>query len=138
MWRDTLIISVSALALGHLFFWLLPGVFQTWNAHAVDQMFVLRSHYFPSRIPYDSTIVHVDETDSTKLMLTTSYTTRKPYAQIARNLGELKTAVQLWDYVFHFPLPEEDSIFFESNKRSGNAYFGVEINLKDEPPKTSR
>jgi adenylate cyclase len=136
MWRDTLIISVSALALGHLFFWLLPGVFQTWNAHAVDQMFVLRSHYFPSRIPYDSTIVHVDETDSTKLMLTTSYTTRKPYAQIARNLGELKTAVQLWDYVFHFPLPEEDSIFFESNKRSGNAYFGVEINLKDEPPKT--
>jgi len=114
MWRDTLIISVSALALGHLFFWLLPGVFQTWNAHAVDQMFVLRSHYFPSRIPYDSTIVHVDETDSTKLMLTTSYTTRKPYAQIARNLGELKTAVQLWDYVFHFPLPEEDSIFLKA------------------------
>jgi adenylate cyclase len=123
---------VSALALGHLFFWLLPGVFQTWNAHAVDQMFVLRSHYFSSRIPYDSTIIHVCETDSTKQVLTSAYTTRKPYAQIVRNLGEMKTAVQIWDYSFVNSLsPEEDSIFFDSNKRAGNAYYGLGFSLKN-------
>jgi adenylate cyclase len=123
---------VSALALGHFLFWLLPGVFQTWNGQAADQMFVLRSHYFPFRIPYDSTIVHVCETDSTKLVLTSSYTTRKPQAQIVRNLGELKTAMQVWDYIFSNPLStEEDSIFIESNKHASNVYFGLGFNLKE-------
>ena len=96
-------------------------------------MFVLRSHYFPSRVPYDSTIVHVDETDSTKLVLTSSYTTRKPYAQIVRNLGDLKTAIQVWDYIFVNSLStEEDSILIESNKHAGNVYYGLELNPKKE------
>ncbi|HVN48016.1 MAG TPA: adenylate/guanylate cyclase domain-containing protein [Bacteroidota bacterium] len=132
-WRDTLIISVSALALGHFLFWLLPGIFQTWNGQAADQMFVLRSHYFPSRIPYDSTIIHVCETDSTKLVLTSSYTTRKPYAQIIRNLGDLKAAMQVWDYIFRDPLSsDEDSTLIESSNHANNVYFGAELNVQDD------
>ncbi len=101
-------------------------------------MFVLRSQYFPSRIPYNSTIVHVCETDSTKLVLTSSYTTRKPYSQIIRNLGDLKTAMQVWDYIFVNPLStEEDSILIESNEHAGNVYYGLELNPKEEIPKQS-
>ncbi len=133
--RDTGIILVSALLFGHLLFGLLPSVFETWNAQAFDQLFVLRAAEFPSRIPYDSTIVHVDETDSTVQALTGSYLTRQQYAQVARNLGELKTSLQIWDYIFRAPAsPEEDQYFFDSNRKAGNAYYGLAFSLLNEPP----
>ncbi len=131
-----MIIIVFSLLLGHFLFWLLPSLFETWNSQAFDRLFVLRYTYFPSLIPYDDTIVHVCETDSTVQELTSSYTTRKPYAQIVRNLGEMKAAAQIWDYIFRAPLsPEEDSIFFVSNRQAGNAYFGIAFDLKNEQPK---
>ncbi len=133
--RDTGIILVSALLFGHLLFGLLPSVFETWNAQAFDQLFVLRASEFPSRIPYDSTIVHVDETDSTVQALTGSYLTRQQYAQVVRNLGEMKTALQIWDYIFRAPAsPEEDQYFFECNRKAGNAYYGLAFSLLNEPP----
>jgi adenylate cyclase len=131
-----MIIIVSSFLFGHFLFWILPSIFETWNSQAFDKLFVLRNTYFSSLIPYDNTIIHVCETDSSVRELTGSYTTRKPYAQIVRNIGEMKASAQIWDYIFRAPLsPEEDSIFFESNRRAGNVYFGLAFDLKNELPK---
>lgn len=135
--RGTGIILVSSLLFGHLLFWILPAVFETWNAQAFDQLFVLRHSYFPSRNLYDSTIVHVDETDSTIQALTGSYLSRQHYAQVARNLGDMKTALQIWDYIFRAPSsPDEDRFFFDSNRKAGNAYYGLAFDLRSEAPAT--
>ena len=131
-----MIIIVSSLLFAHLAYWLLPGLLSTWNSQVTDQLFLLRQKYFPNQNAYNGLIVHVDETDASVLDLTGSYLTRQHYAQVARNLGELKTAVQIWDYVFVAPKPAEgfDEIFFESNRQSNNAYYGMVFDLKEEPP----
>jgi adenylate cyclase len=130
------IIIVSSLLFGHLLFWLLPGIFETWNDKATDQMFVLRSNYFLSRIPYDSTVVIVTETDSSiQAIAQGSLLTRTHYAQVVRNLGDLGTAVQIWDYYFRAAgNAAEDSLFMASNRSAGNVYFGMAFDLKDKPP----
>ena len=61
----TLLLAGSAWLVAHVCFWLLPNVFETWNAQAVDQLFVLRDSVARLRPPYDSTIVHVDLDNST-------------------------------------------------------------------------
>jgi adenylate cyclase len=129
------IIIVSSFLFGHLIFWLLPNVFETWNAQAFDQIFVLRSQYFPSRVPYDSTIIHVSETDSSVDVLSEgTYITRHQEGQIVRNLGEMQVAAQIWDYIFRAPLiAAEDSFFIACNQASGNVYYGMSLDLKDKP-----
>ena len=132
-------IIVSSLLFGHLLFWLLPSVFETWNSQAFDQMYILRSNYFPSRIPYDSAIIHVTETDSSVQVLSGgTYTdiTRRQYSQIIRNIGEMEATSQIWDYIFRAPNidnAEEDSIFIACNKFAGNVYYGMALNIKDKP-----
>jgi adenylate cyclase len=130
------IIIVSSLLFGHFLFWFLPGLFGTWNAKSVDQLYVLRYEYFPSRIPYDSTVIVVNETDSTIQALTAPYLTRRHYGQVVRNLGDLGVAVQIYDYIFSAPQDSaEDAFFMACNKHAGNAYFGMGFALKDESSK---
>ena len=139
--RDTAIIIVSSFLFGHFLFWFLPGLLGTWNAKSTDQLFVLRYEYFPLLNPYDSTVRVVNETDSTLRALTGSYLSRRHYGQVVRNLGNLGTAVQIYDYIFAAPQnAEEDSFFMACNRSAGNAYFGMGFALKDEqsayrPPK---
>jgi adenylate cyclase len=130
------IIIVSSLLFGHFLFWFLPGLFGTWNAKSVDQLYVLRYEYFPSRIPYDSTVIVVNGTDSTIQALTGSYLTRRHYGQVVRNLSDLGVAVQIYDYIFSAPQDTaEDAFFMACNKYAGNAYFGMGFALKDESSK---
>jgi adenylate cyclase len=131
-----MLIIVSSLLFGHFLFWLLPNVFETWNTQAFDQIFVLRSQYFPSRIPYDSTIIHVSETDrSIDVLSEGTYITRRQYGQIVRNLGEMQVAAQIWDYIFRAPLiAAEDSFFIAcSHQAAGNVYYGMSLDLQDKP-----
>lgn len=133
--KDTIIIVVSSFTLGYFLFWLLPGLLGTWNSQAVDQIFILRYNYFPSRNPYNGQVVHVDETDSTVYALTGSYLTRRQYAEVARTLGLMKAGAQIWDYIFRAPVDSaSDQYFFESNKIAGNAYYGFAIGLGSTPP----
>jgi len=135
--RDTVLIIVSSLLIGHLLFWLLPNVFETWNSQAFDQMFILRYKYFPSRNPYNGQVVHVDETDSTVYALTEtgSYLTRRQYAEVARTLGLMKAGAQIWDYVFRaLEDSASDKYFYESNQIAGNAYYGFAIGMGEKPP----
>lgn len=100
-------------------------------------MFVLRSNYFLSRIPYDSSVVIVTETDSSIQALGGgSLLTRAHYAQVVKNLGEVEAAAQIWDYYFRAPGNlEEDSLFMACNRSAGNVYFGMAFDLKDNPPR---
>jgi adenylate cyclase len=121
-----MIIIVSSFMFGHLLFYVLPGLFGTWNSKAVDQLFVLRYKYFPLRIPYDSTVRVVNETDSTIQTLTGSYLSRRHYGQVA---------VQIYDYIFGAPQDTaEDAFLMQCNKAAGNVYFGMGFALKDKPP----
>jgi len=131
-----MIIIVSSLLFGHLLFWLLPNVFETWNTQAFDQIFVLRSQHFPSQIPYDSTIIHVSETDrSIDVLSEGTYITRRQYGQMVRNLGEMQVAAQIWDYIFRAPqIATEDSFFIACNHQAaGNVYYGMSLDLQDKP-----
>jgi adenylate cyclase len=130
-----MIIIVSSLVFGHLLFWLLPNVFETWNSQAFDQIFVLRSKYFPSRIPYDNTIINVSETDSSIQVLSGgTYISRRQYGQIIKNIGEMQAAAQIWDYIVLAPKPtEEDSFYIACIQSAGNVYYGMKFTLTDEP-----
>jgi adenylate cyclase len=131
-----MLIIVSSLLFVHLLFSLLPELFDTWNAESVDKLYVLRYKYFPSRIPYDSTIIVVNQTDSTLQTLASPYLSRRQYGQVVQNLGDLGVAVQIWDFIFAAPMnAEDDSIFMACNRSAGNVYFGLGFALKDNPPK---
>lgn len=132
--RDTISIIVFSVVFGHLLYYSIPSLLGTWNAKAVDQLFLLRYKYFPSRIPYDSTVRVVNETDYTIRTLTGSYLSRQHYAQVIRNLADLGVAVQVYDYIFSAPVNvEEDSLLIRSARDAGNVYFGLGFALKEEP-----
>ncbi|MBI5464063.1 MAG: CHASE2 domain-containing protein, partial [Ignavibacteriales bacterium] len=133
--RDTAIIAVSSLLFVHLLFWLIPGVFKTWNFQTTDQLFRIRASVPMWQIPYDSTIVHVDEKDTTTEKLHVAYLARHHYARVVQALGDTKAAAQIYDYIFRAPtLASEDSLLFEANRSAHNAYYGIAFSLVEEPP----
>jgi hypothetical protein len=54
--RYTLLVLGGAWLVAHLCFWLLPQVFESWNAQTVDQLFVLRDAIEHLRPFYDDTL----------------------------------------------------------------------------------
>ena len=130
-----MLIIVSSLVIGYLLFWLLPSLFGTWNSQAIDQIFVLRADHFSSRVPYDGNVILINESDSTKRVLT-QYLSRYHYGQVARNLGDLGVAEQIWDYYFPAPLDaKEDSFFMACNRSAGNVYLGFACRISTEEEK---
>jgi adenylate cyclase len=125
---------VASFAVIQLLFWTLPSVFEPWNAQTVDQFFLLRSAVKSLRPAYDSTIVHVDISDQSFDKLDNSYLTRSQYAQVVRNLGEMKTALQVWDFIFPGTTNQvEDSAFIACVSKAGNAYFGLGFDVAGRP-----
>lgn len=117
----------------HLLFWLLPNVFEPWNAQTVDQFFVFRSNYDALRPRYDSAVVHVDISDATFRTLEDSYLNRLHYAQVLRNLAEMRTALQIWDFIFPAKTNlQEDSILVVASGNARNAYFGLAFKVSQE------
>lgn len=122
----------------HLLFWLLPNVFEPWNAQTVDQFFVFRSNYDALRPRYDSTVVHVDISDATFRTLENSYLNRFHYAQVVRNLAEMRTAMQIWDFIFPAKTNlQEDSALVVASGNARNAYFGLAFKVSEERPPRS-
>jgi adenylate cyclase len=123
----------------HLLFWLLPNVFEPWNAQTIDQFFMFRSKFDALRPAYDSSIVHVDISDRTFDALANSYLNRFQYAQVVRNLAEMQTAAQIWDFIFPARTNlQEDSAFVVATANARNAYFGLAFNLAQEKPSRPR
>jgi adenylate cyclase len=125
-----ILLIVASFAVIQLLFWALPGVFEPWNAQTVDQFFLFRSAVPSFRPAYDSTIVHVDISDRSFDQLESSYLNRFQYSRVVRNLGEMKTALQIWDFILPAKTNRaEDSAFVESVAAAGNAYFGLGFNI---------
>ena len=121
---------VSSFVAAHLCFWLLPSVFETWNAKTIDQLFLFRSaleHLCPH---YDDTIVHVDLNDTSIQQLNNFYLNRSHHAQVIRNLATMNVSVQLYDFVFAARSNEkEDSALIDATKETGTVYFGLAFEL---------
>ena len=123
----------------YLLFWLLPNVFEPWNAQTIDQFFAFRSRFDALRPAYDSSIVHVDISDRTFDALANSYLNRFQYAQVVRNLAEMQTAAQIWDFIFPARTNlQEDSAFVVATANARNAYFGLAFNLAQVKPSRPR
>ena len=134
----TLMILAGAWALAHLCFWLLPNVFEPWDARTVDQLFVWRDAIPALRPAYDNTIVHVDLNDSSISRLQTFYLDRQTYARVIDNLTAMGVAAQVHDFIFAAPtVPDQDQALIKATTRAGNVYFGVALAL-NEPGKPAR
>src|SRR5215468_7678550 len=116
----TLVLAGSAWLAAYLCFWLLPNVFETWNAQTVDQLFVLRDSLARLRPPYDNTIVHVDLDNSTIEELQTFYLDRAQFAQAVRNMAAMGVAAQVYDFIFVAPKHvEEDQALIDATRAAG-------------------
>jgi len=117
---------VASFVLTRLLFWIFPNVFEPWNAQAVDKFFVLRSSTAALRPPYDSTIVHVDISDQSFEKLENSYLNRIQYARVVRNLAEMKTRLQMWDFILPGKTNKgDDSALIAAVADARNVYFGL-------------
>lgn len=134
-------LAVASFFSVHFLFWVFPAVFQPWNSQIIDRLFIFRSESDLFRPRYDSTVVHVDLGDATIERLQNFYFSRKHYARVIRNLGEMRVAAQAYDYIFPQRMSEdstEDRILIESTAQTHNTYFGLKFSLGNERPVAAR
>lgn len=136
--RIPIFLIIFSFTATHLCFWILPNVFETWNAQIVDQLFILRSKIEKFRPEYNNTVVHLDFNNSSIEKLNTPYLNRSHFAQLARNLTSMKTAAQVYDYIFAAKLNKhDDDALIETIREADNVYFGLALQLRSrsEPSK---
>jgi adenylate cyclase len=140
--RIPILLILGAFLAAHLCFWLLPNVFEIWNAQTIDQFYIFRSKTQTLRPAYDPTVVHVDFNNTSIERLKNLYLNRFHFAQLVRNLKSMHVAAQVYDFIFAARINEQDDLeLIESVKEAGNAYFGLalELRLPNQPePKRSR
>ncbi|MDZ7697816.1 MAG: CHASE2 domain-containing protein [Deltaproteobacteria bacterium] len=129
----TILLLLGAFSAARLCFWLLPELFETWDAKAIDRLFLFRSSTPRFQVAYDDTIVHVDITDSTLKRLETPYLDRSHYARVIRNLSKMRVSAQMYDFIFAAPSdPAQDEALIHATKNAANVYFGMAFELKQE------
>ena len=118
--RVFLLFILCSFIAAHLCFRLLPNVFETGNAQAVDQLFVLRASLQTFRPVYDPTVAYVDLNNTSIQRLKNLYFNRGHYARLIRNLSakvisadNLDTKTSPGVTRLHFTwVPEEVKQFF--------------------------
>ena len=129
--------TISFLIIGsffaaHICFWLLPGVFNTWNAKTTDQLFLIRSKLDRFRPHYNNKIVHIDLTNTSIQQLENQYFNRSHFAKIVNNLAKMKVSAQVYDFIIAARKNvQNDQALIKAVKRSGNAYFGLAFKLSN-------
>jgi adenylate cyclase len=128
--RVTIVLIVASCVAAHFLFYLLPKVFEPWNAQAIDQLFRLRSRFEHLQPAYDATIVHVDLNNSSIQQLHNFYLNRGDYAQVLRNLAAMHCAAQMYDFIFAARSNEkDDAALIEATAEAGNVYYGLAFTL---------
>ena len=126
----TLLVLGGAWLFAHLLCGVLPHIFEVWNAHTLDQLFVLRDAVTPLRPRYDATLVHVDLDDSSVQALGTFYLNRTQYAQAVRNLTAMEVAAQMHDVIFAAPTnAADDQALIAATAAAGPLYYGLALRL---------
>ena len=130
----TLILVAGAFVAAHLHFILLPGIFNTWNAHTTDQLFVLRNSWPRFKPVYNPVVAHVDLTNSTIRQLARPYLNRKDFAQVIENLAAMDVEAQLWDFIFAAPDKSgHDAAMIAATRKAGHVYYGMALKLRFQP-----
>jgi len=123
--------ALVSMATAYFCFWLIPSIFWSLNAKAVDRLFVFRSHTALLRPSYDETVVHVDLNDSSIQKLDNFYLNRTHYAQMVRNLSGMDVNAQLFDFIFPARSSDkEDRLLIDAVSEAGNVYFGMAFQLR--------
>jgi adenylate cyclase len=129
--RITLFLVLGSFVASHLCFWLLPGVFETWNSQAVDRFFQYRFSSEGLRPAYDDTVVHVDLTNTSIQRLENFYLNRSHHARLISNLKAMGVSAQLYDLIFAARTnPQEDEALIDASAKAGNVYFGLAFDLR--------
>ena len=130
--RSTAVLLGLSFVLAHLFFQVLPGVFDSWNEQVFDQLLAFRARSPRFQPAYDDTIVHVDVNNASLKQIGQFYLDRGHYAQGVRNLGQMGVAAQAHDFVFAAPQTEsQDRALIQATASASTAYFGVAFRLSD-------
>jgi adenylate cyclase len=123
------LILISFFA-ANLCFWLLPGVFETWNAQTVDQLFVLRSNWNRFRPCYNNKIVHIDLTNTSIKRLENQYFNRSHFAKVIGNLSKMNVSAQVYDFIIAARKNAlNDKALIKAVNDSANVYFGLAFKL---------
>ncbi len=131
--RITLLLILGSFLAARLCFWLLPNQFEMWDAKAIDQLFVIRSSASCFQPLYNSTIIHVDITDTSLKRLKTFYLDRSHYARVIKNLTEMNVSAQMYDFIFAARTDRvEDRLLIKATKDAANVYFGMAFNLGEQ------
>ena len=129
--RLPILLILGAFFAAHLCFWLLPNVFEIWNSQTIDQLFIFRSKTDKLRPDYDPTVVHLDFNNTSIERLKNLYLNRFHFAQLVRNLKSMQVTAQVYDFIFAAKINEQDDLaLIDSVKDSGNAYFGLALDLR--------
>ncbi len=126
----TIFLVLGSFVAAHLCFWLLPNVFETWNAQVIDQLFIIRSNSDSIRPHYDDTVVHVDLSDTSIQELDNFYLNRSHHARVIQNLAAMNVSAQLYDFIFAARSNERDDIaLIDAVGKAANVYFGMAFEL---------
>ncbi len=99
-WVRPLLLAAGVFAAVHLFHFLFPALFDTWNERLNDQFLALKTSFAAFKPPYDDAIVHVDLNNTSLRALKDFHPSRAHYARAIRNLGAMQAAVQMCDFIF--------------------------------------
>ncbi|MBW1815745.1 MAG: adenylate/guanylate cyclase domain-containing protein [Deltaproteobacteria bacterium] len=127
----TLLLAVASFILCHLLFRYASGVFETWNAQAIDRLFLFRSNSSYFQPAYDDTVVHVDLNNSSIQRLDRYQLNRTHHARAISNLADMGVSVQAYDFLFAArSTPAEDQALIEAVENAGNVCLGLAFRLK--------
>jgi CHASE2 domain-containing sensor protein len=128
--KISIALILASFVAAHLLTWLLPGIFESWNSGAIDQLFLYRASSKHFRPYYDDTIVHVDLDNRSIQQFNQYYLDRTHHAQVISNLLKMKAAALLYDYLFAAPSNEaEDRALIRATSAADNVYFGMAFKL---------
>jgi len=135
----TILLVLGSFIAAHFCFWVLPNVFETWNAQAIDQFFLFRSNSEHLRPYYDDIVVHVDLNNTSIQKLNNFYLNRSHHAQVIRNLAAMNVSAQLYDFIFAARSNErDDTALIDATSKAGNVYFGMAFELLKEEESQKR
>ena len=129
-WRKLFLVAAGIFAAVHIFDLLFPGVIAVWNERLNDQLLRLKTSRPEFRPAYDDAIVHVDLNNTSLRALRDYHPGRSHHARVIRNLGQMKVAVQLYDFIFAGTTNDQsDWDIMEATRQAGNVLTGMAFRL---------
>jgi len=134
MWRRPLVVAACAFAAVRLFALLASGTLELWNERLTDQFLRLKTSVPGLRPAYDDAVVHVDLNNASLRALKDYHPTRAHHARVVRNLGRVRAAVQMADFIYAGRTdPRSDRELLEAVAASGNVVVGLALRLAPGP-----